>query len=608
MRLDKVKIFNCRSISQATLPIDERLTALVGANEHGKSNLLWAVSLLDFKTPIKNADKRVVKNPISSKSTVISYVLFELTASDDERQALGKAINGILDEAPESEAPVPVSAPVEPEVQAPPVVEGQSGVPEVQVPGKPEVVFVPLPKNIVLRVEFKDGKTNNYSLEGLEDPKLQKRAVDHLKPLFQDRIFFFDTFEDRLKHRIPKSEVVDKTDSITNGLIKLAGLEGREEVIFEESPNARQLLTRGSEQLTEQLKQLWVQGKEDDIRAQLSVSIDGNFLNVDIEDFNTYGDVSTRSRGFLFFLSFILKYKEYHAGDLKSFIFLIDEPGIFLHPRGQKDLLLYLESLSEFNQVIYTTHSPFTINRLNNFRVRVISKDRSKGTQIDVKPYIHNWKSLRANLGMMLADSFYYADNNLIVEGPSDRLYIITLLKLFHENDVINSDLNILSIIDSGGCPNVPAMARIIQSEERPFVILIDSDSMAKTTRKSLDKFVNKELIKQVGNFNTEAVTIEDLLPRKYLNRAINAYLEELAADGIIKIPTPAPKFGATRPNGVMAALDEYIETNKLGVQSVSKLNIARHFEAEITDFDPKEFEDSKSLLEWIVEALKIKF
>lgn len=56
-----------------------------------------------------------------------------------------------------------------------------------------------------------------------------------------------------------------------------------------------------------------------------------------------------------------------------------------------------------------------------------------------------------------------------------------------------------------------------------------------------------------------------------------------------------------------MEALDEFIETNKLGVQSVSKLNIARHFEAEITEFDTKEFEDSKSLLEWVVEVLKIK-
>lgn len=599
MKLEKVKIHNCRSVEQATLPIDERLTALVGANEHGKSNLLWAVSLLDFKTSIRHADKRVMKNPISSADPRPSFVLYELTAADEERGGLERAMNGIV-ETQSSEA----AAQEQPETQS--AAEGEKKVEaaDAKVPEKkPEPTIVPLPKDLVLRIEFKDGKTNQYSLVGIEDTKLQKRVLEQLKSLFQEKIFFFDTFEDRLKHRIPKDEVINKTDSITNGLIKLAGLQGREAAIFEDSAIARQLQTRGSEQLTDQLKKLWVQGKEDDIQAKLSISTDGNFLNVDIEDYNTYGDVSTRSRGFLFFLSFILKYKEYHSGDLKNFIFLIDEPGIFLHPRGQKDLLLYLERLSEFNQVIYTTHSPFTINRLYNFRVRVISKDKEIGTKVDVKPYIHNWKSLRASLGMMLADSFYYADNNLIVEGPSDRLFIITLLRLFHENGIIPADLNILSVIDAGGCPNVPAMAKIIKSEERPFVVLIDSDEAAKTAKKSLTKVVAKEHLKQVADFKQDAITIEDLLPRKYLNRAINAYLEELAQDGIIKAPTS--KF-ATRTTGVMAALKEFIETNKLGVESISKLNIARHFESEATEFDAAEFKECKPLLEWVVSSLKI--
>ena len=187
---------------------------------------------------------------------------------------------------------------------------------------------------------------------------LKDVITSYLESSLEKNIFYFDTFEDKLNHRIEKSEIVDKSNDITNGLMKLASLQGKENMIFEETPIARQSLLDGERQLTDQLKSLWIQGKEDNIEVRLTVSNDGNFLNVDIEDSNTYGDVSTRSRGFLFFLSFILKFKEYHDGDLKEFIFLIDEPGIFLHPRGQKDLLLYLENLSEFNQLIYTTHSP----------------------------------------------------------------------------------------------------------------------------------------------------------------------------------------------------------------------------------------------------------
>ena len=439
-----------------------------------------------------------------------------------------------------------------------------------------------------------------------ELPENLKDAItSYLESSLEKNIFYFDTFEDKLKHRIEKSEIVNRSDDITNGLMKLASLQGKESVIFEDTPIARRYLLEGERQLTDQLKSLWIQGKEDNIEVRLRISNDGNFLNVDIEDSNTYGDVSTRSRGFLFFLSFILKFKEYHDGDLKEFIFLIDEPGIFLHPRGQKDLLLYLENLSEFNQLIYTTHSPFMINRLNNFRVRVISKDKEVGTQVDVKPYIHNWKSLRTSLGMMLNDSFYYADNTLILEGPADRLYLITLLKLFHKKGVIKSDLNILSIIDSGGVSNVPTMVQIVKSEGRPLVVFIDSDTQGNNAKKAvLNRGIRKEKIKQVGNFQNGAITTEDLLPREYLNKAINLYISELADDGLLKKPKEEFSF---QENGVIDELKKHLDGTK-----ISKLNIARHFdeivsETQSDEFEKEKFSDIEKVLEWVSDILRIR-
>ena len=470
---------------------------------------------------------------------------------------------------------------------------------------------VEIPSSVTLEITYKDGATNNYSIPDDNLPEdLKEEILSYLKLSLAERIFYFDTFKDRLKHRIPKNEIVNKSDDITNGLIKLAGLIGKESLIFEDTVIARQAKLNGGRELTKQLKSLWVQGKEDNIKVKLNVSNDGNSLNIDIEDLNTYGDVSTRSRGFLFFLSFILKFKEYHAGDLENFIFLIDEPGIFLHPRGQKDLLLYLEKLSEFNQLIYTTHSPFMINQLNNFRVRVISKDKKIGTQIDVKPYTHNWKSLRASLGMMLADSFYYADNNLIVEGPADRLYLLTLLKLFHEKEIVRSDLNILSIIDAGGCPNVPAMVQIVKSEERPLVVLIDSDNQGDNAKKAvLKRGVEETAIKQVADFKDGTVTMEDLLPRKYLNKAINAYIAELTDDGVCT--KPEKEFDSQVKNGVVDALKKFLKDN-CGVDQISKLNIARHFEEAVSEiqsdkFKQDEFNDARKMIEWVSEILKIR-
>ncbi|MCL5006699.1 MAG: ATP-binding protein [Patescibacteria group bacterium] len=607
MKLNRVRIKNYKSVAEADFPIDKNLTSVVGANEHGKTNLLKAIQLLDFSTPIQESDKRVSKNPIIEKVDKTS-VAYEFVLFVEEAAAINGKINekvGIPVESKEGQAEVIQGIPTSPEVaqDAPPSKAGTESAEE-----KEERKPINIGTNIELEISYNDGKENYYSIinpEGLDDAQ-EQAVIDFLQGKLEKNIFFFDTFEDRLNHRIPKEEIIGKKNDVTNGLIKLAGLSTKEASMFEDTSTARQLRLNGAEELTKQLKKLWIQGKEDDIKIKLSLSNDGNFLNVDIEDFNTYGDVSTRSRGFLFFLSFILKFKEYHDGDLNDFIFLIDEPGIFLHPRGQKDLLLYLESLSEFNQLIYTTHSPFMINRLNNFRVRVVSKDKDKGTQVDVKPYIHNWKSLRASLGMMLADSFYYADNNLIVEGPSDRLYLLTLLKIFNENEFVKADLNILSIIDSGGAPNISSMCRIVKSEERPYVAFVDSDKSGKRAKTAIVKFTEPEKVKEVSDFNKDAITIEDLLPRKYFNSAVNAYIQELADDEICSKPT---KDFDSKTKGAMEQLEKYIKENSLGIEEISKLNIARHFENQLSDvkkIEVKDFSASKDLIDWIVESLRI--
>ncbi|MBI4094750.1 MAG: AAA family ATPase [Candidatus Liptonbacteria bacterium] len=591
MKLNRVKIKNYKSVAEADFPVDKNLTSVVGANEHGKTNLLKAIQLLDFTTPILESDKRISKNPIADKVDETS-VIYEFTLTDEDIKALNEklAASEKTDDSQTQKTEVASAdeIPAEKTEQRKPVSIG---------------------KTVELEISYHDGKENYYTVispEGLGDDQ-EQAAVDFLQEKLEKNIFYFDTFEDRLNHRIPKAEITGKTNDVTNGLMKLAGLNTKEAAIFEDTAVARQLRLNGAKELTKQLKKLWIQGKEDDIEIKLSLSNDGNFLNIDIEDFNTYGDVSTRSRGFLFFLSFILKFKEYHDGDLKDFIFLIDEPGIFLHPRGQKDLLLYLENLSEFNQMIYTTHSPFMINRLNNFRVRVVSKDKEKGTQVDVKPYIHNWKSLRASLGMMLADSFYYADNNLVVEGPSDRLYLLTLLKTFNENRFIKADLNILSIIDSGGAPNTPSMCRIVKSEERPYVVLVDSDKSGKRAKNGIVKFTEAAKVKEVSDFNSDALTIEDLLPRKYFNLAVNAYIQELVDDGVCS--KPSKDFSSTAKSGVMEKLEEYIKDNSLGIEEISKLNIARHFEDELsklTKIEAKDFNALNSLIKWISDSLKI--
>jgi predicted ATP-dependent endonuclease of OLD family len=92
-----------------------------------------------------------------------------------------------------------------------------------------------------------------------------------------------------------------------------------------------------------------------------------------------------------------------------------------------------MEDLAIKNQLIYTTHSPFMINRDFPQRVRLVSKGR-EGTKIDSKAYRDNWKPLRRSIGLVIGDLFFFNDSSLIVEVPSKKIPILKRFQFFRAN------------------------------------------------------------------------------------------------------------------------------------------------------------------------------
>ncbi|MCH5720180.1 ATP-dependent nuclease [Niabella hibiscisoli] len=186
--------------------------------------------------------------------------------------------------------------------------------------------------------------------------------------------------------------------------------------------------------------------------------------------------LTERSSGFQYFFTFLInKLYAKHFGKEHS-IYLLDEPALSLHPKNQKRFVKLLEDVAEDNLVIYTTHSPFCINRLKPTRVWVVERALVGGTTINHKSYRDNWRPLRSSLGIDIADSFFYSDKTLLVEGPEDRIYIGALINYFVNRGKIKIHSDLFSIIDSGSIANMPAMVQILLDEGRPIFILIDND------------------------------------------------------------------------------------------------------------------------------------
>jgi energy-coupling factor transporter ATP-binding protein EcfA2 len=142
---------------------------------------------------------------------------------------------------------------------------------------------------------------------------------------------------------------------------------------------------------------------------------------------------SERSTGFVWFFSFLVWFSQMKREHGERLVLLLDEPGLSLHGTAQADLLRYIkEKLVPEYQVVYTTHSPFLIDPENLLAVRTVEDVTSTdgdvlGTKVGDEVLSSDAETLfplRAALGYDVTQTMFIGENCLLVEGPSDLLYL----------------------------------------------------------------------------------------------------------------------------------------------------------------------------------------
>ncbi len=139
-----------------------------------------------------------------------------------------------------------------------------------------------------------------------------------------------------------------------------------------------------------------------------------------------------RSTGFVWFFSFLVWFSQMQREHGERLVLLLDEPGLSLHGTAQADLLRYInEKLVPKCQVIYTTHSPFMIDSENLPSVRTVEDasagDTVLGTKVGDDVLSSDTETLfplRAALGYDITQTMFIGEHCLLVEGPSDLLYL----------------------------------------------------------------------------------------------------------------------------------------------------------------------------------------
>ncbi len=515
MKLKKVLISNFRSVKNTvTVVIDQSTTVLIGANDHGKTNILDAIQCLNTDRPIKAED--VNWDAPEGEAPSIEWY-FSIEDQDIPKiKALEVPAAPVQEPAPEpplaeevvtiepvtepitdsvATEPTPVQSPVQQAVRETVVLNPQAGE---------EIVFIRNGVDAALEV-----KTVPSSLEPL--PQADRSNLLSLLP----KVELFKTPDIGIKDSVSLAELTTTDYEFMQGIFRLAGIWDQKDSLFTQNNKTQKVLDTASTELTKRLNSDWQQGRN--LKWMFSPGGNaGDRIIISIGDEaveERYTSLSHRSSGFkTYFLLKMILLARTASNPTGSYIFLFDEPGTYLHPHAQIDLQRSFEKIAERSQIIYTTHSLFLINKNHPKRNRVVSKS-AEGTKLDQRPFQKNWKAIRESLGILLSNNFLIAEKTLLVEGPSDVIYILDCINRLKVLGRIDIDLNDLSIVDAGTSENYVAMAKLMLQEGREVVAIVDGDSGGTAITTQLKKVCKQELTDKKLQIETlpQHKSIEDI-------------------------------------------------------------------------------------------------
>jgi hypothetical protein len=310
-------------------------------------------------------------------------------------------------------------------------------------------------------------------------------------------------------------------------------------------------------------------------------------------------EMGTRSKGFVWFFSFLAWYEEL-CKDEEPIVLLLDEPGLSLHGRAQEDLLKYFDAeILGRHQLIYTTHSPFMVDAKQFGRVRIV-QDKSieaaeelpegeRGTKVFTDVLKANEDSLfplQGALGYELHQTLFVGPNNLIVEGVSDLLYLQTISGVLSSKSKVGLDER-WTITPVGGSDKVPTFVALIGANTKlNLATLID---FQKKDAQNIENLYKRKLLqkKNVHTFadftGTNEADIEDMFENSFYIKLINNEYKDALTKNITL--GDLPKGG----DRILPRIEKWLEGEPLkGKAGFNHYRPARYFAENIGSLEAK--------------------
>lgn len=284
----------------------------------------------------------------------------------------------------------------------------------------------------------------------------------------------------------------------------------------------------------------------------------------------------------------------------KNSILLLDEPGQSLHALKQAEFRETLSKLSEKNQTLYTTHSPFLVGPNELDKVRVVEMlDRSTGTKVNTSLTASDSGAilpLQEALGYDLAQSLFFHKKNLVLEGLTDMWYLESLSDMLKAAGKPGIDERI-ALIPANCASKVVYYATILHAQKLKIAALLDSDAEGELAA-SQDILVNA-----LGN--KKILRTKDA----YQGKVAKSEIEDLLRDTLVLVSKEILGWDATTIAAEQTKRPIVDILYSIAKEDFSKYRLAKAFihwsrNHSLDDLTPTEIDQSEKLIAKINKAL----
>lgn len=546
MRIEKIEISNYKSISnQQSLSLHNDVTTIIGKNESGKSNVLDCIGNINVNSS-NDTTRGLIRFPSRNKLDLptevsITFVIDEkmkeyfnvksqrtkIEFNTNDTPFTGRISSGFGKEFFDSSEYVLRVEKLRDILTAHfnaqhkfhnqifytalPILEKLSEIHNLNWKAQIQYMFS-LKKHIL---------NDDDSKEFYQNLEFVQNYINRYYDKFPE-IFYYKEENLNSTYAFKKEDFNNLRSTHGNMLVNFIRAVGIDEQIFQEmmltgdSGRKQDLIDELVELINENVNKQFNAFYPQE-RVSLVVRIENNTLRFFVKGTSGNINISERSNGLKWYLNLYITILSNNIRS-ENLLFVIDEPGVYLHVDAQKELRRLFYNLPYNYQILYSTHSPFMISEDHISDIKVIQKNKKGETEIVNSVFSEKIldSSKKESLSPILKSIGMSQEHilgihrdkiNVITEGITDAVYLRAIAKYLDEDKFV--------FIPAVGASNIYNLGLILWSWGMRYVCLYDYDKAGiREQTKAREKYGLANTINLSSVCNGENITIEDLIDK----------------------------------------------------------------------------------------------